>query len=71
MVGPHTIAGVDRKKGCWGVEADKNAKLEVLEETHSWKITELEAACTNLKQEKENLTAGYRRLSEKDKVLVA
>jgi hypothetical protein len=53
------------------VEADKNAKLEVLEETHSWKITELETACTNLKQEKENLTAGYRRLSEKDKVLVA
>jgi hypothetical protein len=35
------------------------------------KIAELEAACASLKQEKENVTIGYQRLSENHKALVA
>jgi seryl-tRNA synthetase len=34
------------------------------------KIAELKAACASLKQEKENVTASYRRLSKKYKALV-
>jgi hypothetical protein len=34
------------------------------------KIAELEAACVNLRLEKENLTVGYWELSEKHKALV-
>jgi uncharacterized coiled-coil protein SlyX len=33
------------------------------------KITELEATCADLKREKEKVTDGYRRLSEKHKAL--
>jgi uncharacterized coiled-coil protein SlyX len=52
------------------VAVDKNAKLEALAETQAQKIAELNAACTSLKQEKENVMARYRRLSEKHKALV-
>jgi predicted transcriptional regulator len=38
--------------------------------TQAQKIMVLEAACTGLRQEKENATAGYRRLSDKHKALV-
>jgi predicted nuclease with TOPRIM domain len=51
-------------------EADRNAKLEALVEMQSQKIAEIEVACADLKQEKENLTAGYRRLLEKHKALI-
>jgi hypothetical protein len=34
------------------------------------KIVELKVACIDLKREKENVTAGYQRLSEKHKRLV-
>jgi Fic family protein len=37
--------------------------------TQAQKIVELEEVCTNLKLEKENVTADYRRLSEKHKRL--
>jgi hypothetical protein len=33
------------------------------------KIAELEATCTDLKHEKENVTASYRRLTEKHRML--
>jgi hypothetical protein len=45
--------------------AGKNAELELLVDSHDHKIAELKAACGNLKMEKENLMADYRKLSEK------
>jgi uncharacterized coiled-coil protein SlyX len=51
-------------------QVDKNAKLESLVKMQDQKIAELKAACTNLKLEKENVTASYRRLSEKHKALL-
>jgi hypothetical protein len=51
--------------------AKKNTKMEALVKAQPKKLAELEATCAGLKQEKENLTVGYRRLSDKHKALVA
>jgi hypothetical protein len=45
----------------------KSAELEVLVKSQAEKIARLEKACDDLKREKENVTAGYRRLLEKHK----
>jgi phage shock protein A len=45
----------------------KSAELEVLAKSQAEKIAQLEKACADLKQEKESVTAGYWRLSEKHK----
>jgi hypothetical protein len=50
--------------------AGKNAELELLVDAQARKIEELESACAVLKMEKENLTAGYRKLSEKHKMFI-
>jgi uncharacterized coiled-coil protein SlyX len=50
--------------------ANRNATLESMMSAQAQKIAELEAACTSLRHEKENITAGYRRLSDKHKVFV-
>jgi uncharacterized coiled-coil protein SlyX len=49
------------------VQVVKNVKLEVLMKSQAKKITELDAAYADLKREKDNVTVGYRRLSEKYK----
>jgi exonuclease VII large subunit len=50
--------------------AKNNTKMEALVKAQAKKLAELEATCAGLKQE-ENLTVGYRRLSDKHKALVA
>jgi uncharacterized coiled-coil protein SlyX len=58
------------KRATEAAHADKNAKLESMVNTQAQKIAELKAACANLKLEKENMMAGYRRLLEKHKMLI-
>jgi uncharacterized coiled-coil protein SlyX len=48
----------------------KIVELEVVMRSQADKIAELEATCANLKREKDKVTDGYRRLSEKHKALV-
>jgi phage host-nuclease inhibitor protein Gam len=50
-------------------QANKNVELESVISAQAQKFVELEEAYTNLKLEKENVTTGYRRLSEKHKRL--
>jgi uncharacterized protein YlxW (UPF0749 family) len=45
----------------------RNEELEALVKSQDEKITQLETTCADLKREKENITAGYRKLSEKHK----
>jgi uncharacterized coiled-coil protein SlyX len=45
------------------------AELEGVIKSQADKITELEATHADLKREKDNLHAGYRRLSEKHRAL--
>jgi hypothetical protein len=52
-------------------QASKNAELESVVSAQAQKIARLEAACASLKQEKENITAGYRRQLDKHKTFVA
>jgi hypothetical protein len=52
------------------VHAAKNVELESLVKSLAQKIAALEATYVYLKLEKEGVTAGYRRLSEKHKTLV-
>jgi hypothetical protein len=47
----------------------KIVELEVVVMSKAGKITEPEAACVDLKREKDKVTDGYRRLSEKHKAL--
>jgi hypothetical protein len=47
--------------------AARSAELEVLVKSQAEKIAQLETTCGDLKREKENITAGYWRLSEKCK----
>jgi uncharacterized coiled-coil protein SlyX len=47
----------------------KIAELEVVTRSQAHKITELEATCADLKHEKDKVTDGYRRMSEKCKAL--
>jgi hypothetical protein len=51
-------------------QASKNAELELVVSAHAQKIAELQVACASLRQEKENITASYWRLSDKHKVFV-
>jgi uncharacterized coiled-coil protein SlyX len=44
-------------------------ELEVVTRSQADKIAELEVTCTDLKHEKDTVTDGYRRLSEKHKAL--
>jgi hypothetical protein len=56
------------KRTVESAQAAKNAELEVLVSSQAEKIAELEAVCADLKCEKECITAGYRRLSDKHKI---
>jgi uncharacterized coiled-coil protein SlyX len=48
---------------------DKIAELEAVARSQADKITELEATCADLKCEKDKVTDGYQRLTEKHKSL--
>jgi hypothetical protein len=52
------------------VHVAKNAELESLVMSQTWKIAELEAACADLKGQKEGVMAGYQRLLEKHTALI-
>jgi hypothetical protein len=52
------------------VHAAKNAELESLVKSQAQKIAALEMTYADLKREKEGVTAGYPRVSEKDQTLV-
>jgi hypothetical protein len=70
---PHALAlseSQQEKRIAELARAAKSAELEVVARSQAEKIAELEVACTDLKHEKENITAGYRRLSEKHKVFI-
>jgi hypothetical protein len=58
------------KRPADAARADKNTDLELLVNAQALNIAELEAACTNLKLEKENLMTSYWKLLEKHKILV-
>jgi uncharacterized coiled-coil protein SlyX len=47
----------------------KIAELEVVTRSQAHKITELEATRADLKHEKDKVTDGYQRMSEKCKAL--
>jgi uncharacterized protein YukE len=51
-------------------QASPNAELDALAKSQADKIAELEKTCANLRQEKEGVIDGYRRLSAKHKALV-
>jgi uncharacterized coiled-coil protein SlyX len=57
------------KRAAEAAQASKNTELESVISAQAQKIMELEKAYANLKLEKENATAGYRRLLEKHKEL--
>jgi uncharacterized coiled-coil protein SlyX len=57
------------KKTVESAQADRNAELKSLVKSQAQNIAELKAACTDVKCEKENVMAGYRRLAEKYKAL--
>jgi hypothetical protein len=58
------------RKTAESVKMDKNAELEVLMNSQAEKITELETAYADLKREKESITTGYWRLSDKHKMFI-
>jgi hypothetical protein len=57
------------KRAAESVQVAKITELEVVMRSQADKIVELEAAYVDLKHEKDNVTVGYQRLSEKHKAL--
>jgi predicted nuclease with TOPRIM domain len=57
------------KRATESAQMAKIAELEVVMRSQTDKIVELEVAYTNLKREKDKVTDGYQRLSEKHKAL--
>jgi uncharacterized coiled-coil protein SlyX len=57
------------KRAAETAQASKTVKLESVAVAQAQRITELEGANANLKLEKENVIADYRRLAEKYKKL--
>jgi DNA repair exonuclease SbcCD ATPase subunit len=68
---PHALMLSEDQHKRWvtaSARAAKSAELEVLVKSQAEKIAQLEKACADLKREKDSVTTGYQRLSEKHKM---